>query len=63
MSKEWHRALSNRLKEGKKEHGERKKRLEAQTKEEYEHAVTQLTQWDKELLLNTQHQLSQITCI
>ena len=63
MTKKWHTKLSNRLKEEMKEHGERKKRLEAQTKEEYEHAVTQLAQWNKELLLNTQHQLSQITCI
>jgi predicted RNA-binding protein with RPS1 domain len=63
MTKKWHTILSNRLKEEKKQHGERKKRLEAQTKEEYEHAVTQLTQWDKELLFNTQHQLSSIAYI
>ena len=58
MTKKWHSMLSNRLEEEKKEHEERKKRLETQTKEEYKHAVTQLTQWDEELLLNTQHQLS-----
>ena len=42
MTKKWHSKLSNRLKEEEKKHGERKKKLEARTKEEYEHAVTQL---------------------
>ena len=63
MTKKWLTILNNKLKEEKKQHGERKKILEAQMKEEYQYAVTQLTQWDKELILNTQHQLSKIASI
>jgi hypothetical protein len=58
MTEHWHTKLTNILIPEEQRLWERKKKLKKQAKGEYQKAVQKLSQWDKELLLNTNHQQS-----